>query len=193
MPASLLENITLLEGKIGFRKDNEFMGLIQAAFALIIALIAIRYPKNKLPVYATILMICISGALCFWAIHIPYRKRHTEKKDIGTAFASALKKDLNLTEEQQLPEDLTIFKSPDISGLYAPCIYMGVKVKKIQQLSELPDDIDPLYMIVTKFPVSTKRSWIYITKGSPHIYKREKIFILKGTRIKEDNPPTETK
>lgn len=184
MPASILEKIPFLEGKIAFRKNNEFMGLIQAAFALIIALIAIQYPKNKLRVYATILMICISGALCFWALHIPYRKRHTAKRDIGAAFASALKKDLNLTDKQPLPDGLVIFKEPP--GFYAPSIYMGVRVQKIYNLTELPDDIDPLYMIFTKFPVSTKRSWEYIDPEKTHIWRREKIFILKGTRIKKE-------
>ena len=46
--------------KIDFRENNIVIGLIQATFALIIALIALRHPKNGLRVYTTILMICIS-------------------------------------------------------------------------------------------------------------------------------------
>jgi len=102
LPDSILLKIPYInEKEIAFRAGNTIAGILQATLALIITLIVLRFPKRTIHVYANILFICIAGALCFWAVHIPYRKQHTEKKDLGTAFKNALKKDLNISKSEK--------------------------------------------------------------------------------------------
>ena len=187
LPDSILLQMPYIKEKnIAFRTGNTIAGILQAAIALIITLIVLRFKKGTVPIYANILFICLGGALCFWAVHIPYRKQHTEKKDLGTAFRNILKEDLHIAKSGQLPKDLTVFKGPGIKGFYAPCIYMGTRVKKVHKLTELPDNLDTIYMITRKFPVSAKRKWVYVTpKEKPHIYKDDKFYILKGIKIRE--------
>ncbi|NOY74937.1 MAG: hypothetical protein GXP32_03995, partial [Kiritimatiellaeota bacterium] len=78
-------------------------------------------------------------------------------------------------------------KGPHILGLYGPCIYLGAKVKKVRNIASIPDTPDSIYMIATQFPVSTKRIWEYVTpKEKPLVYKKTKLFILKGKRVKTE-------
>jgi hypothetical protein len=62
---------------------------------------------------------------------------------------------------------------------------MGAKVKKIYIIYELPQTIKKVYMIADKFPASETRDWKYVTPN-PVTYRREKLYILKGTLIEKE-------
>lgn len=188
LPDSLLLKAPYITAKhLGLRNGNTFLGMLQAALALLITLILLRIPKNKIPVYAHVLLLCVAGALCLWSTSIHLRTQSTPKKDLGYQLKKHLQTELNIPENQELPKDLVVFQGPDIRGFYAPCIYMGARVKKIHKLSELPEDMNTVYMITTTFPASAKRKWDYIisTKRNPVTYKNETLYILKGVKINE--------
>ena len=187
LPTSVLVRIPYLKGNIAFHDINRQRGVIQSALALLVALLAIR-SHEKRPLYSHIIMISVSVGLCIWAVHIPYRQLHSEKRRLGTAFANAIKEDMHLSPSENLPDSLTVFKGPGIIGFYAPCIYMNTKVKKVHKISEIPEDLDPVYMIVIKYPKSTERKWDYIPDGKkPFVYGDENFYIIKGTKIKKES------
>ena len=173
--------------RIQYRESNQNMGLVLAAAALLTSLISIRFSEKSLPVYAHTLLVSVVFALGFWAVHVPYRAQRVEKKTIGAAFSKAIRDDLQLDPSEKLPSDFVVYKGPGIVGFYAPCIYMGIPVRKVHKLSELPDDKKTVYMISTKFPASAKREWSSVPpKASPHLYRHDKFYIFKGTLIKKD-------
>ena len=190
LPESVLMKIPYLQSRIEFREQNTITGLLQASISILIALITLQFIKKSMQLYTHILMICVSGALCFWALLIPYREQHTEKREMGKLMADALKEDMHLTNCQELPDSLVVYKGPGIDLFYAPCIYMGTRVKKIYKLSELPDSVKTVYMIATKFPASEKRDWKYVTPN-PVTYRRENLYILKGTLIQKEKKNSE--
>ena len=68
---------------------------------------------------------------------------------------------------------------------------MNAKVIKIHNINELPQDVDPIYMIGKEFPISNDREWKYITpqaisdgKPNPFTYRNTMFFIFKGKRVK---------
>ena len=185
LPASALAPLRPTIGDLAFKNSNTLMGFCEASFALCIAISIFFLGREKLRIHTQMLLLSMSVAFCFWALHIPYRISQTTKKDLGAAFALVISKDLKLSKEAPFPSDLTVFKGPHILGLYGPCIYMGAKVKKVRSISAIPDERESVYMIATQFPVSKKRIWEYVTpKEAPLVYKNTKLFILKGVRVK---------
>ncbi len=187
LPEAFLLQIPYLEKhEITFRAGNTLLGILQATLALLITLVIARVPAKKISVYTHLLLICITGSICFWAVHIPYRKQLTPKTDLGIELKNALKTDLKLSKDQELPADLTVFEGPDITGLDASYIYMEAKVKKLHKLSNLPENISTIYIITAQFPAFAKRKWNYvIPKENPLMYKQKVLYLLKGVKIKE--------
>ena len=187
LPDSILEQLPYITQKqIDSRAGNTFIGLLQAALALLVTLTIVRIPTTKIPVYAHVLLICVAGALCLWATNIHLRKQSKPKTTLGHELKELLQAELKIPEDQELPKDLTVFQGPDIKGFYAPCIYMGARVKKIHKLSDLPEEVETVYMITTTFPAFAKREWDYLTPTEqPITYKKETLYILRGVKIND--------
>lgn len=199
LPASLLNSLPLLpNGSLDFRTANMFPGLAQLSAALIIAVVLITLSnKNKLKVFEHALGASVITALFFWSLNAPYKALKNDKRQLGEAFATALRHDMRLPDDTPFPKDLVVYKAPDIVGLYAPCVYMGTPVIKIHSLDALPNDSKTVYMIALKFPVSGERSWEYLTPKTPESgtsdpfdYKKSKykarLHLLKGTLINKE-------
>ncbi len=198
LPSTVLDQLPLPPNYLDFRGANLLAGLGQLAATLLVAIaILLLSTKNKLKVFEHTLGISVVTALFFWSLSAPYRSLRNDKRQLGEAFALALKKDLRLPPCKTFPKDLVVYKSPDIGGLYAPCIYMGVPVRKIHSLDALPRDKKTVYMIALKFPVSSEWSWVYLTPKTPSPgaddpfdYKKKKyktrLHLLKGTLINKE-------
>ena len=192
-------NLTFIPENLSFKTTCKWVGIIQATAAVVVAISAITMVKKKLNVCMHLLLICVSFSLCFWAVNIPYRSQKQMKKRFGIALASALKKDMGLTEKEDFPEDLTVYIGPAIRGLYVPCLYMKTRVRKIHSLDEFPVQENPVYVLATKYPVSSKRSWEYVTpkdiinaEQNPYIYRNTRFYIFKGTKLKTKKNRHET-
>ena len=187
-------DIAFLPQNLEFRHSYKLFGILQASAAIACAVFAIIMVRKGLNVVMHTLLICVALGLCFWAINVPYRSQKQNKKAFGEALASALKKEMGLKENDPIPDDVIVYKGPGILGLNVSCLYMGTKVKKIHSLEELPIARKTVYMITTKYPVSNKRSWDYVTPKdiisdakNPYIYKHTRFYILKGTKLKKAN------
>jgi len=168
LPVEWLEKIPYLEGRVGFHDHNFVAGVVQALAALLLALTAAHLSKNnRSRIFEHVLCVSVALALCFWSLHAPYRAMKCEKKRLGYAIATTLKKDLGISQDAPLPDDLRLYKGPGIVGLYAPCVYTGAQVKKIHSLDALPVDKEVVYMLALEFPVSGNRSWEYLSPKNP--------------------------
>lgn len=188
-PDSLIASLESIAGDMSFRSSFKIkmFGICEASLAFIVAVSAIILSRKSLRVYTHVLLLSVSVSLSFWALHIPYRNSKIRKRELGTAFAKAIRGDLKLSDNTPFPSNLVVFKGPHIRGLYAPCIYMGVNVRKAHSVDSLPDSPDTIYMIATQFPVSKNRTWEYvISKANPLIYKKKRLYILKGRRSKTE-------
>jgi hypothetical protein len=184
LPETWISHTQFIVGDLSFRKDFVF-GVCEATLGFCVALCAIILSRKSLHLYVHILLLATSVTLSFWALQVPYRISKSQKIDLGEAFAKAIRTDLKLSGNEPLPLSVTVFKGPHIRGLYAPCIYMGGKVKKIYSIASLPDTPETIYMIATQFPASKNRTWEYVTsKEKPLIYKKTRLYILKGKSTK---------
>lgn len=181
LPESWVLPLKSIVGDLSFRNDFIVFGLCEASLAFFVALLALILSRKSLRLYAHILLLATSVTLSFWALHIPYLISKSSKIDLGEAFAKDIRTDLKLPKGAPLPSNITVYKGLHISGLYAPCIYMGAKVKKIHNVNSLPYTPRTIYMIATQFPVSKNRTWEYVTsKDQPLIYKKTRLYIFKG-------------
>ena len=198
LPESSVSFLKSIVGDMSFRSSFKvkIFGIIEASLAFVVAVSAVVLSRKSLRVYVQILLLAVSISLSFWSLHIPYRSAKARKRELGAAFAKTIIGDLKLPENSSFPSNLIVFKGPHIRGLYAPCIYMGGKVKKTYSVDSLPDSPDTIYMIATQFPVSKNRTWEYVTlKEKPLVYKNTRLYILKGKRtnvksLKESDKPS---
>lgn len=198
LPVNLLEKIPRLGKYLGFHDANFKIGIVQSAAAFLLALTIARLSvKKRLKVFEHVLGISVVLALCFWSLHAPYRALKNEKRRLGQAVAKALKTNLKLPADKPLPKTLVLYEGPGIVGLYAPCVYTGVPIRKIHSLDALPPDKKTVYMLALRFPVSGNRSWEYISPKNPkpndddpfsYKYKRKRVrfHLLKGTLFERD-------
>lgn len=182
--------LSFIPKNLEFRDSYRTLGILQAVLAIGISAFAIFKSKRGLNVISHALMISVSITLCIWAINIPYRTMNRQKIEIGEAFAKVIKEDLGIPINKKFPAGFIVYKGPGILRLTGPCFYMNTKVKKIHDLQELPKDRDSIYMIATKYPISSDYSWKYITKkdivmkrANPYIYRGTRFYILKGTKV----------
>lgn len=177
---------------LSYRESNRLLGIAQAMLAIILAFIALIKAKKGLNVMMHVLLISVAITLCFWAVTVPQISLRKDKKEMGQAFANAIKKDMGMELDVAFPEGFIVYKGPGILGLSAACVYMDTRVIKVHKLDELPKDVDPVYLIGREFPISNDRLWEYITpkdipKGekNPYVYRKTMFFIFKGTRVKK--------
>ena len=173
-----------------FRESHRIAGILQALLAAGIAIFAYVRSRKGLNVMMHALALSASFSIYYWALHIPARRLDEAERRLGQAFAEAVRRDMALPSEDKFPASLMVYKGPGVSGLVSPCLYMGARVKKIYRLEELPRDAAYVYMIGTEYPVSSDRSWDYVTPKdildggeNPYIYRGTRFYIFKGTRL----------
>jgi 4-amino-4-deoxy-L-arabinose transferase-like glycosyltransferase len=140
-------------------------------------------PKRFTPIWVTLLATICVIMIFFWSIVHPYNAQENSKRTLGKELRQAIEK-FDTTPQY-------VYKGENIAGLYSECFYMGLKVKKLNSLAELPKHEKIVFLLSTNVPLHQSRAW-----GDPLVkkqYRRGELYLYRGVlkevpaiEIKED-------
>ncbi len=159
---------------VAFRHQPVYLYSAAGAIAGVCIITAFLWADRKhAPVWLMLMLTSVCGGLFFWSVMYSYRTQNTEKRTLGAELRQALQQG---SAGDAMPQIL--YKS-NIQDLYGECYYMGIPVKKINGLNELPDSEKTVYLLTTEFPMHPKRNWISLLPPE-HTYKGRRIRLLRG-------------
>ncbi len=171
---------------LDFRHQPEYFYTAVAAVAAVAGMALIMaWGSRRNPVWVILLMTALSGGLLFWTVIYPYRLQDRHKRDFGMELRRAL---VVSAGENNLPE--IVYKS-NILDLYGECCYMGIPVKKIDDLNSLPKEADTVYLLNTAFPLLSERTWTSLLPAD-HTYMRHRVRLWRGDLRKNNQPNPKT-
>ena len=132
--------------------------------------------KKRLTVWSHALGVCLIFMLGFWSITYPYRSLSDDGRSTAQTFIKALGKNYS--------HNMTIYKGSQISNIYALGCYLGVNVKKISNLKELPSNAKTVYLLSLSTPIYPKRQWENISNVH---YGGKYLSLWKGVVINKLN------
>lgn len=161
-----------------FRWDRLYIitGIVQGALMVLISIFILFKIKKDLKIWSSILLICMSGMLFYWALLSPYKGQDVAKRELGDDFRKAM--------GTLFDKDMIVYKDKKINGLYGECYYMGFNVKKIHSYDELPASQRVVYLISTDVPVFPGRLWTNLLPETK-TYKDNRICLWKGEKVEK--------
>ncbi len=174
IPIHWIDDLIPLEKGMSFHETHKIAGIIQASAAiLVIALIKNRrFPQ----IWATITLLCLAGALCYWALFAPFQALDQDNRTMAEKIRSKIPADILART--------VIYKERDIGGLYAPCLYLNCKVRKLKEsLKEIPASEKVVYLLASNYPTTPERNWENLTQKPLAVRRDAKLYLWKGTLI----------
>ncbi len=158
----------LIKG-ISFFNTLYLFGVIQSGIGIVLGILLLVFYKKKLTVWGHALGVCIIFMLCFWSVTYPYNALSDEGRVTAKAIISSLGKDYS--------QSMTIYKSSEISNIYALGCYLGCHIKKINNLNDLPENASKVYLLTINPPIFPGRKWDIISKVK---YRDNILYLWEG-------------
>ena len=161
---------TFLIKGISFFNTLFLFGVVQLGIGIIIGIFLILFYKKRLTIWGHALGICIIFMLGFWSTSYPYNALSDEGRGTAKAIISSLGKNYS--------HNMTIYKSSEISNIYALGCYLECHVKKINNLNDLPENEPKVYLLTINPPIFPGRQWDIISKVK---YRDNVLYLWEGT------------
>lgn len=147
-----------------------------AVLAILWGLWRCRYRPRVWQVYAS--LFC-GMMLLYWTMVNPYRASMEEKRDFGNKLQEVLTKDKDFAEHS----DAFLYKDSAISGLFAECYYMDLKVQTMAATENFAEQGEFVYVLSPGVPPAAERFW---TRLYDTVYKDKHLYLYKGQLRKDD-------
>lgn len=178
VPEPLIALVVRLSHPIDFRFGAGWVAAT-LGMAVCVALLAWSFRLRRgqgRRTWLLLLTTATGGALFYWQAMYPYRSEDIPKRTLGGEFRTALASGGAPAERANLP----VFKL-NIQDLYGEIYYMGVRVRKIDSLTELPREDRTVYLFSTEFPQYPERVWTNLLPPGK-TYRGHSIALWKGVR-----------
>jgi len=147
------------------------LGVVNGILIVLAALTLLLAPREKVPIWAAILVITAAVGMTFWSLPHPYRAQEASKRTLGKELRQAI-------ESTSIQPDI-VFKDNRIGFLYGECYYMGYAVRTIKKIGELPQDKKDVFLLSNEFPLDPSRIWTNLLPDRKK-YQRDKIYLWHG-------------
>ena len=129
--------------------------------------------RRTSPVWLLLLILALSAGFFYGFVLSPYQAQSNEKRILAAEIKSQLKEEK--TER--------LYKY-DIKGFYGGLFYTGIPIYQLNNITELPENAETVYLISTKFPQTFDRKWSNLLPTN-YTYQKEKLYLWKGELKKE--------
>ncbi len=153
MFSGVSEYVTVPWGKLDFRLEREAMvyGIASGTLMFLIGFYLLCR-RNSVPMWVAGALMMLTPMLFYWSVARPFSAQKSFRRD----FAAELRRDLG-------SRNPALIYKLNIAGLYGECFYLGIPVKSIGDLSEIPAGEDEVYLLATGFPQLPERGWVKIS------------------------------
>jgi len=174
LPEGLLGRFFSIANTLEFRESAVCrFGAFAAVCAVLGIAALLRFSRSWMPVWLNLLLLMTGAWMLFMAVLLPYQAQDATKRKFGRDVAAALKAD----------GGRRIYKS-GIIDLYGGLYYSGAEVVRIDNLDNLPEEDEVIYLISQEFPQRSDRSWTDLLPED-YLYRRHRISLWKGTLRKD--------
>ncbi len=159
-----------------FYKDDSLrftFSILQVSLAAFCALLMVLYFRKRGQIWVSVLLFSLAAMLIFWGVINPYKAQDRSRSSFGKTLKEAIGADFS--------PDMTVYKDRRISGLYSESVYMGCKVRKVKNVSEIPEDARIIFFLSTEVPNLSNRAWKNLLERS--FYRDKRIYLWKGEQI----------
>ena len=166
-------------GIINLSRGSEFhdhtryllIGITNGMIIIMSSLALLLIPRERVQIWAAILIFTGIGAMFFWSLPHPYRAQENAKRFLGRELREAI---VNTSLSPK-----TVYKDASIVGLYSECYYMGYPVKVVKKITDIPLENKDAFLISTEFPLDHNRIWTNLLPEKKK-YRREKLYLWHG-------------
>lgn len=174
-PTELWRGVVTLSRGSEFHDETRYLclGLLNGLGVVVMGLALLTIPRERIPLWAALLGAVVAVMMCFWGLTHPYRSQENSKREIGRILREAIERSGDTAD--------CVYKDKDIAGLYGECFYMGLKVRKINSMSDLPRAAEVVFLLSIEPPLEPSRTWTNLLPEHNQ-YRREKLYLWKGVR-----------
>jgi hypothetical protein len=153
------------------RQQVHLIGVANGIVIILSSLALLLVPRERIQIWAAILIFTGMGGMVFWSLPHPYRAQEDAKRSMGRELREAI------TATGANPK--TVYKDSRIVGLYSECYYMGFPVKVVKKIADIPMENKDSFLISTEFPLDPNRIWTNLLPEKKR-YRREKLYLWHG-------------
>ena len=175
LPENIIGSMFSISSSLAFRNSASYRIELFSAMGCCAALGIFFYAgRRSSPVWLLLLTLAVSAGLFYGSVISPYRAQDKRKRQLADDIIFALKK-----------EKTDRLYKYDIKGFYGGLFYTGIPVYQLNNVTEIPEHVNTVYLISSKFPQTLDRKWNNLLAPN-YTYQKEKIYLWKGT-LKENN------
>lgn len=175
LPENVIGSLISISSSLDFRNSNIFRIELFSALACCTALgIFFCCGRRSAPLWLLLLTLSLTTGLFYGSVIKPYRSQDKRKRQLAADIKNVLKN-----------ENTSKLYKCDIKGFYGGLFYTGIPVYQLNNVSELPENAETVYLISTEFPQTLDRKWSNLLPPN-YTYQKEKIHLWKGV-LKENS------
>ena len=175
LPEEHIKNFFSISSSLAFRNSEVFRWEIFSAIACCSALgIIFYFGRRTAPLWMLMLILTIPPGLFYGIVIKTYQEQDKSKQQLANDVTNVLKN-----------EKISELHTCDITGFYGGLFYTGIPVYQLNNVSELPEHAETVYLVSTTFPQTHDRKWSNMLPPN-YTYQKEKIYLWKGV-LKENN------
>ena len=175
LPENIIGSVFSISSSLDFRNSDIYRIELFSAIGCCIALgIFFCIGRRSSPVWMLLLTLATLTGLFYGSVISPYRAQDKRKHQLAADIKTALEN-----------ENAQRLYKYDIKGFYGGLFYTGLPIYQLNNVTDLPENINTVYLVSTKFPQTLDRKWSNLLAPN-YTYQKQKLYLWKGV-LKEDN------